>query len=396
MTATFVSPAKVDEARLNEAMGWFARAHGRTHDPGMAPLDDASWRTVAFTHKPDLRSVPRPYPETGRWIGSLHSSGTTAEPVFSPWSEVDQHIADTTAREIHAWCPSIRGARCAVIAPGPPLAVAHFMLREIELSGGLPWLVEPGEPERIWRTLMDNGIEVVFTLPLVASRLIEYFQATRRRSPAGVSVVFCAGDVLSPARQSMLAAMWEARVLNMFGCSELFGPLAGPGEGGHPLVWRCEPVAVEAINPASMSPCRVGERGVLVVTALWPKARPLQRYWTDDTVEVTQTAGVDGVFGFHYIGRPSSVLKTHCGQVALRDIDDLLLGSGVCGLEWLVHQTPEGLCVRSEMLTRAAGAVRQLTEALTETLGGPVEFVPQEPWSLPRATPKFCVATTAI
>jgi phenylacetate-coenzyme A ligase PaaK-like adenylate-forming protein len=396
VTATFVSPAHVDAARLDEAMGWFTRAHGGTPGPGAVPLDEASWRTVAFTRKPDLRSVPRAYPETGPLLCSLHSSGTTAEPVFSPWSEVDQHVADTTAREIHARCPSIQGARCAVIAPGPPLAVAHFMLREIELSGGVPWLVEPGEPERVWRTLIDQGIEVVFTLPLVASRLIEYFHATRRGSPAGVSVVFCAGDVLSPARQSTLAAMWEARVLNMYGCSELFGPLAGPGEGGHPLVWSCDPVGVEVINPASMSPCGVGERGVLVVTTLWPKARPLQRYWTDDTIEVTHTVGVDGVFGFHFIGRPSSVLKTHSGQVAMRDIDDLLLGSGVCGLEWSVRQTPEGWCVRSEMPTRTAGAVSQLTEALTETLGGPVEFVPQEPWSLPRATPKFGVATTAM
>ena len=130
MTPTFVSPGKLDSARLTEAMGWFEQAHGRTSAPAIA-VDDTSWRSIAFTHKPDLRGVPRPYPETGRWIASLHSSGTTAEPVFSPWSECDQRIADTTAREIHSRCPSIRGARCAVIAPGPPLAVANFMLRDV-------------------------------------------------------------------------------------------------------------------------------------------------------------------------------------------------------------------------------------------------------------------------
>ena len=391
MTPTFVSPGTLDSARLTEAMGWFEKAHGRTSAPAMA-VDDTSWRSIEFTHKPDLRGVPRPYPETGRWIASLHSSGTTAEPVFSPWSECDQRIADTTAREIHSRCPSIRGARCAVIAPGPPLAVANFMLREIEIGGGLPCLVEPGEPETIWRTLIDNGIEVVFTLPLVASRLGEYFQATHHRSPGGIQLVFCAGDVLSAARQAMLAAIWDTRVLNMFGFSELFGPLAGPAEGGQPLQWRCEPVAVEVINPATMEPCGEGQRGVLVVTTLWPKARPLRRYWTDDTVEVAQTATGERVFAFHYVGRPASMLQTNRGQVALRDIDTVLLGGGLCGQEWSVRQSAEGVCVHAEMLTRSSAALRQLKEALVETIDGPVELVATEPGSLPRATPKFRVA----
>lgn len=393
MTGTFVWPTQVDEARLTEAMRWFGRARGRRPNEAERHLDETTWQTVAFTHKPDLRSVPRPYPETGTWVASLHSSGTTAEPVFSPWSEVDQAVADATTQEIHERCPSIQGARCALIAPGPPLAAAHFMMREIELSDGVPFLIEPGEPETICRALIDNGIEVVFTLPLIASRLGEYLNAARRRRPAAVSVVFCVGDVLGPARQSMLSAMWEARVLNMFGCSELFGPLAGPAEAGHPLVWCCEPVAVEVIDPVSMSPCQVGERGVLVLTTLWPKASPLQRYWTDDSVEVTRACSVDGYFAFHYIGRPMSMLQTHCGHVALRAIDELLLGSGLCGSEWSVRQTAEEICVEAEMLKPSPGAAREIREALVEVIGEPMDFVARKPGSLPRITPKFRVVT---
>jgi phenylacetate-CoA ligase len=391
LTATFVYPADLDKARLWQSIGWYGQARGRAHSPAIPRLNDESWRTIAFTHKPDLRSNPRPYSETGRRIATLYSSGTTAEPVVTPWSEIDQQIADTTAREIHARCPSIQGARCAVIAPDPSLAVTYFMVREIELSGGLPVLVKPADPETVWRTLIDDGIEVVFTLPLVASRLAEHFYATRRRSPTGISAVFCGGDLLSSARQSLLAALWDARVLDMFGCSELFGPLAGPGEGGRPLAWRCESVAVEVINPTSMSPCGIGDRGVLVVTSLWPKASPLQRYWTDDLVEVAETASSDGVFSFEYIGRPPSMLQTRDGLVALRDIDNLLLGSGRCGPEWSVRHSPEGVCVEAETITRAAGAVRDVADALVEIVGGPVQFIPKEPGSLPRATPKFSV-----
>lgn len=393
MTDAFVWPAHVDEARLTEAMRWFGRARGCRRNDGERHLDENSWQTVAFTHKPDLRTVPRPYPETGSWVASLHSSGTTAEPVFSPWSEVDQAVADATTHAIHDRCPSIQGARCAVIAPGPPLAAAHFLLREIELSDGVPFLMQPGEPEMTCRALIDNGIDVVFTLPLIASRLGECLSDGARRRPAAVSVVFCVGDVLGPARQSMLSAMWQARVLSMFGCSELFGPVAGPAEAGQPLVWSCEPVAVEVIDPVSMSSCQVGERGVLVLTTLWPKASPLQRYWTDDSVELTQACSVDGYFAFHYIGRPTSTLQTHRGPVALRTIDDLLLGSGLCGPEWSVRRTAEGICVQAEMLTRSPGAAREIRESLVEMLGEPLDFVPSSPGSLPRTTPKFRVVT---
>ena len=391
MTDAFVWPPQVDEARLTEAMRWFGRARGRSLNEGEC---QTSWQTVAFTYKPDLRRVPRPYPETGTWVASLHSSGTTAEPVFSPWSEVDQAVADATTQQIHERCPSIQGARCAVIAPAPPLAAAHFMMREIELSDGVPFLIEPGEPERTCRALIDNGIEVVFTLPLIASRLGEYLNnAAHRRRPVAVSLVFCVGDVLAPARQSMLSALWEAPVLNMFGCSELFGPVAGPAEAGHPLVWCCEPVAVEVIDPVSMSHCQVGERGVLVLTTLWPKASPLQRYWTDDSVEVTQACPVHGCFAFHYIGRPTSTLQTPCGHVALRTIDELLLGSGLCGSEWSVRRTAEGICVEAEMLTRSPGATREVRDALVEMIGEPMGFVARKPGSLPRIAPKFRVVT---
>ena len=149
-------------------------------------------------------------------------------------------------------------------------------------------------------------------------------------------------------------------------------------------------IAIEG-NPASMSPCGVGERGVLVLTTLWPKATPLQRYWRDDVVAVVQTASGGAVFRFDYIGRPLSMLQTYCGQIALSDIDDLLLGSGWCGPEWSVRHSPDGVCVEAEMLTRAAGAVRNLADALVEIVGGTVELIPKGPGSLPRATPEFRV-----
>lgn len=390
MAATFVSPLHVDPRVLVRARTWFAQARGQDLCGIPAEVDPEYWQTIPFTRKPDLRVRLRPYPESGDWITSLSSSGTTAEPVVSPWSQADERVADATVRAIHSFCPSIEGARCAVIAPGPSLAVAYSMLRQIEVSGGIALLIPPGEPEAVWRSLIDEGIEVVFTLPLVASRIGEYATAKHGAPPADVRLLICGGDVLSPARQAMLAQMWDTVVLNMFGCSELFGPIAGPSEHGDPLIWRCEPVAVEVIDPTTFSPCAIGDRGVMVLTTLWPKACPLLRYWTDDIVQLVDTGPADGAFAFEYVARPPSMLSVAGTSVPLRDIDEALL-SGGCTSEWRIRQTPNAVVIEAEMVRRQPEMLRSMREALCAMADMPVELVPKEPGSLPRDVPKFTV-----
>jgi phenylacetate-CoA ligase len=392
LPATFVSPRHVDGVTLAKAMTWFAQARGQDLRGVPADLDRHYWRSVPFTRKPDLRVQLQPYPQSGSWITSLSSSGTTADPVVSPWSKADELVADATVRAIHAFCPSIEDARCAVIAPSPSMAVAYSMLREIKLSGGVPLLIPPRNPEALGRTLVDQGIEVVFTLPLVASRIGEHLTATRGAPPADIRLLFCGGDVLSPARQSMLAHMWDAVVLNMFGCSELFGPIAGPGEHGGPLAWRCEHVAVEVINPATLLPCAIGDRGVIVLSTLWPKASPLLRYWTDDIVQLIDIDSAAGTFAFEYVGRPPSILNFASKQISLRDIDETLLSHGRCTSEWSIHRTPDRVVIEAEMPQREPTVVRSAQEALCENVGIQVELVPKEPGSLPRVMPKLKVS----
>ncbi|MEB4209163.1 hypothetical protein [Mycobacterium sp. 94-17] len=310
---------------------------------------------------------------------------------MSPWSEADEQVADATVRAIHARCPSIGGARCAVIAPSPSLAVAYSMLREIELSGGVPLIIPPGDAETVCRALVDEGIEVVFTLPLVASRIGEYCTLTRGAPPAGIRLLFCGGDVLSPARQAMLANMWDACVLNMFGCSELFGPVAGPGEEGGPLVWRCEHVAVEVVDSATLSPCGTGDRGVMVLSTLWPKASPLLRYWTDDMVQLVGTNATAEPFVFEYIGRPASTLHVDGKPIPLRDIDEALLFDGWCTSEWSIRQTVNGVVIEAETVHGKPAVLRSAREALRASVDIDVELVPRVPGSLSRVIPKFTV-----
>jgi phenylacetate-coenzyme A ligase PaaK-like adenylate-forming protein len=391
MAETFVSPQHVDDAVLEKAMAWFAQAREGDGCVLHHDLELESWHSIPFTRKADLRTRLRPYPESGAWIANLSSSGTTANPVVSPWSEADERAADTTMRAIHRLCPSIDGAQCAVIAPNQALAAAYFMCREIKVNGGIPHLIPPTDPETVCHALVDEGIEVVFSLPLTASRIGEYFRATRGGPSSAIRLVFCGGDVLSSARQAMLADMWDALVLNMFGCSELFGPVAGPGEQGRPLVWHCEPVAVEVLDPVTLACCGVGERGVMVLSTLWPKASPLLRYWTDDLVQLVDVGSTTGTFAFEYIGRPPSLLCFSGNKVPLRDVDHALLSGGWCTSEWSIQLASNQVLVEIEMARRQHAALQAVREVLNEIVGAPVEVVPLEPGSLPRAIPKFAV-----
>jgi phenylacetate-CoA ligase len=311
--------------------------------------------------------------------------------VVSPWSEVDEQVAAATVRAVHAHCPSIDGARCAVIAPSANLAVTYSMLRQIELCGGTAVLVEPHHPESVCQTLVDQGVEVVFTLPLVASRIAESSSAVRRGCLAGIRLLFCGGDVLSPARHAMLARCWDAFVINLFGCSELFGPVAGPSGQGQDLTWRCESVAVEVIDPVTLQPCGQGQRGVMVLTSLWPKASPLLRYWTDDVVTVIDGTNSADRFVFEFVGRPPSILSFQNRQVPLRDLDNALLSSGWCASEWSLRETSTGLRIEVEMPRRKPAMLHGVRELLHEVVGGPIELVPHELGSLPREVPKFTV-----
>jgi phenylacetate-CoA ligase len=265
------------------------------------------------------------------------------------------------------------------------------MCRQIEVNGGIPHLIAPTDPETVCQALVAEGIEAVFSLPLVASRIGEYFRTTRGAPPPDVRLMICGGDALSAARQSRLAETWDAAVLNMFGCSELFGPIAGPGEPGGQLIWRCQEVAVEVIDPVTLDHCGIGEYGVLVLSTLWPKACPLLRYWTDDIVQVTDVSSAITAFAFEYIGRPPSMLDAAGRAVPLRDIDDVLLSGGWCTSEWSIYQAPGQIRIEAETASRQHPALQTVREMLHELVGTTVELVPREPGSLPRSMPKFAV-----
>jgi phenylacetate-coenzyme A ligase PaaK-like adenylate-forming protein len=390
-TRTFVSPRHVDQVVLERARQWFAQAGDCDQPTAPFDLELDPRESLPFTRKSDMRRRLRPYPETGRWIASLCSSGTTAEPVVSPWSEADELVADATMRAIHRFCPSLDGAQCAVIAPSHALAAAYFMCRQIEVNGGTPHLITSTDPETVARALVDEGIEAVFSLPLVVSRIGEYFRMTRGAPPSKIRLIICGGDVLSAARQAMLTQMWDALVLNMFGCSELFGPVAGPGAQDGLLFWRCERVAVEVLDPVTLTHCGPGERGVVVLSTLWPKASPLLRYWTDDVVQIIDGSSATATFVFEYIGRPSSMLDVAYKKVPLRDIDGALLSGGWCTSEWSIQQAPDQIRIEVETTMRQDVVLSGMREVLHELVGGPVELVPREPGSLPRTLPKFAV-----
>jgi hypothetical protein len=102
-----------------------------------------------------------------------------------------------------------------------------------------------------------------------------------------------------------LEQAWNARLIDVFGLSEVSDGVAVPCErcAGHHVA----PIAIpEVVSLKDRTPIERGT-GVLVMTALYPfvQIQPFIRYYTDDIVEITSPCAATGEPGLRFRGRRS-------------------------------------------------------------------------------------------
>jgi len=116
--------------------------------------------------------------------------------------------------------------------------------------------------------------------------------STRTEHPNGLECylkyIFTAGQYLSQFGRRLLEETFNAKVLDRYSMSEVFGGATEADECG--WYFFDPPVIPEVITPDSNIPIDEGV-GILLMTALYPfqEAQPLIRYYTGDIVQVTRT-----------------------------------------------------------------------------------------------------------
>ena len=288
--------------------------------------------SIPFTYKDEIRATTA-YERTpvanDEVYGIFSSSGTTGKKTYYIYSKEDKSVHETFVKTFYTELgitPEDLGGVCAPIDTG---VMAHTMMWQFTTMGaGYVTCVEPS-PDNIAELISTLPVTVIATRPDVVSTLAYSPEWKKAAQDSKVSKLILGGGFLSNGRRNLLQDTWNAKVYNMFGMSEMFGPMAGEcrfQDGQHYLN---NYLMIELIDPQTGNPVKLGESGVAVYTTLWKKGFPLLRYWTDDVMSITyETCKCGSIFPrLYHHGRLGDCIKIDGRTIFPKMLEEILLSN---------------------------------------------------------------------
>jgi phenylacetate-CoA ligase len=371
--------------RLRETVARASRS--RFYAPALAgrhieSLEDLA--TLPLTRKEDLRAhspdglVAVPEEELFQYHESY---GTTGTPVSS-WLTRDDFIGYAT--QINHTAVDLNATdRVLVRFPYAISVPAHILTQAAHQRGAcvVPVSSRTGIApySRVIELLRKLRVTVLGCLPTEAIWLAETARLlgldTSRDFPH-LRALCVAGELLSDARRVRLDRLWDARVYNMYGCTEA-GNMAASCSANQ-LHLSCDHFLYEVLDVAedeqSWQPVPAGDLGTGVVTTLTRQAMPLLRYVLGDTVRLLDHHNCP-------CGRTAPIVEHHgrdlnrftCGGKTffVRDLEERLLCAPVeaIGNFWLLQVDADEVHFRVEASQPDLAMYRRLEEAIQADLG---------------------------
>ena len=330
------------------------------------------------------------------------SSGSTGVPTLSPFTRKDfEEFQDVQSRLF--WAAGMRptdryvhALNFTLFVGGPDVIGAQNLGALCLWAGAIP-------SDRLLFILKEFQPTAIWTTPSYAW----YLGETAKKhgiDPAkdlAINKIIVAGEPGGSieATREAIENLWDARVFDFYGISDIFGACAGMCEARHGLHVAEDHILVEVLDPQTLKPVADGERGELVLTTLRKTARPMIRFRTGDIVTVNRNRCSCG--------------RTHARISVTGRLDDMFIVSGVnvfpSDIEFVIRNQ-EGLTgeyritVSTENFTHkykvevekdaSSGEAKEIlaekvSVALKTRLGvKPKEVVVLEEGDLPRATHK--------
>ncbi len=330
------------------------------------------------------------------------SSGSTGVPTLSPFTRQDfEEFQDVQSRLF--WAAGMRPSDRYVHALNFTLFVGGPDVIGAQNLGALCLWVGTVPSDRLLFVLREFRPTVIWTTPSYAWHLGETAKA-QGLDPArdlAIDRIIVAGEPGGsiPATREAIETLWDARVYDFYGISDIFGACAGMCAARAGLHLAEDHILVEVIDLVTLAPLPDGDPGELVLTTLRKRARPMIRFRTGDIGTVDR--------------RPCDCGRTHARISITGRRDDLLIVSGVnvfpSDIEYVVRAQPElsgeyRITAYTESYTTrfkleverapgnqesAAVIAERLEHRLKAHIGvRPRELVVLEPGTLPRATHK--------
>lgn len=329
------------------------------------------------------------------------SSGSTGVPTASPFTAQDfENWMDFEARLF--WSSGLRpedrychSLNFSLFVGGPCVLGAQKLGALSIHAGTVP-------SERLLQILRQFQATAIWTTPSYAWYLGETAQkeGIDLHKDLAVRRIFVAGEPGGsiPETRARLEALWNARIYDYYGLSDIFGACAGMCEERHGLHWAEDHILVEVLNPDG-EPVAEGERGELVLTTLKKAARPLIRFRTGDIVSFTtepcrcgrtsaRMLGVHGRLDDMLIIKGVNIFPSDVEEVARKDRD-------LTGEYRLVVERDRHLDILTVEIERRHGfngtdeeLAARFTRQLKSVTGVTAKVVVLPPDTLPRATHK--------
>ena len=345
----------------------------------------AKFCRIPFMRKEELRSttaMERTNMMPGEIYGIFSSSGTTGNKTFYVYSKKDKKVHEefvkTFYTELNITPEDIGG----VFAPVDTGVMAHTMMWQYTTMGAGYVNCPDPSPENMLDTVEAVPITVISTRPDILCSVASDPGYVERARASSVKKLLPGGGFLSEERRKLIENVWNADCYNMFGMSEMFGPMAGECRAKNGQHYLDKYLMIELVDPESGQPVPEGEPGVAVYTTLWDKGFPLLRYWTDDYMIIDRTPCSCGsrLPRIRCLGRMSDCIKTEKGYVFPVQLENCITKYGFYREYQAVMEKDGSLSVSIEKEQGQEIPTEMLVE-IREIFGQDVEFcfpIPEE------------------
>lgn len=310
------------------------------------------FQKIPFTYKRELRDSTveqRTTTDMKDIYGVFSSSGTTGEKTFYIYNKKDKQVHEEFVRTFYTELGITENDLGGVMAPVDTGVMAHTMMWQFTTMGAGYVNCPIPSPENIIDTITKVPVTVIATRPSIASGVIYNPYITDLARKSHVNKLLLGGGFLSSERRKLLEKAWNAECYNMFGMSEMFGPMAGECKFKNGQHYLSDYLMIEIVNPSTGEPVEIGEVGVAVYTTLWDKGFPLLRYWTDDLMKLDFSQCGCGSKNprLFYKGRLNDCFVIDGQYVFPENIENVLFKYGHYG-EYMVEHSHEKYVIKVE------------------------------------------------
>jgi phenylacetate-CoA ligase len=314
--------------KLRETVEWVSKKipfyKQKFKEAGIKSADIKSLEDVAklpFTVKTDLRDN-YPFGLCGvplKEVVRVHaSSGTTGKPITGPYTQEDlDQWTECMVRNF--WAAGVRADDIVQNAYGYGLFTGGLGFHQAATKLGCTTVpTSSGLTERQITIMRDFGSTVLCATPSYALTIAERAEELKvdlKALPLRVGI-FGAEPWTTQMRDEIEERM-GIKAMEAFGLTELGGPgVAYDCEEQNGLHINEDYYLAEIVDPATMEPLPLGEKGELIFTSLQRRAMPMIRYRTKDITSLTRE-------------------KCACGRTFMKmnkvygRTDDMLIISGV-------------------------------------------------------------------